>query len=249
MLNSFNSELSTKLAQIIETAQSFKGRKVAVFDADGTLWQGDLGEAFFRHQLALNTPLKIPFSNPWDTYFQEANFGDTRKAFGWLAQWNEGMAEIDLIKSCDDFYLKHWRHLVFKPVASFISQLLQNGFEVWVITGSLTWSVQAGAADLGINRNRVLGSAVKVQQGILTASIERKIPYRETKKQLIEEVIKVQPLFAAGNTYWDKEMLETAQLGALAICSEKPGEVNYEAEQKLQNLAQTRNWLRHSFML
>ncbi|MBI3543299.1 MAG: haloacid dehalogenase-like hydrolase, partial [Deltaproteobacteria bacterium] len=132
---------------------------------------------------------------------------------------------------------------VFEPMRELTHELLNLGFEVWVVTGSPRWSVQAGVKGFGIPADRVIGTSVLVKGGVLTTELEHEVPYRAGKARLIEKIIGVDPLFAAGNTYWDKEMLTLATELALAVHSEERGEPNHESEQRLQRLAETNKWL------
>ena len=41
-------DIKSRLDQLLDSNES---EKIAVFDADGTLWHDDLGEAFFKFQI------------------------------------------------------------------------------------------------------------------------------------------------------------------------------------------------------
>jgi phosphoserine phosphatase len=241
----------TVAKELIKFVESFRGRndlrKVATFDADGTLWRGDIGEAFFQHQIERRTIPRAPKRNPWNTYLKESTEGDSAKAYGWLAQWNAGVAEAELNRWCEQFFNEYWTKNVFDPMRELTHTLLNAGFEVWVISGSIRWIVQAGVKGFGIQEDRVLGSSVEVENGVLTDRIEGLVPYRASKAKLIETIIGKKPLFAAGNTFWDKEMLATASEMALAIASENDGEPNHGSEQKLRRHAESVKWLVQRF--
>lgn len=229
-------------------ASSHQGRKVAVFDADGTLWRGDIGEAFFRHQIAAKTAPHAPPIGAWEAYLTEALEGDTVKAYAWLAQWNAGLREEDFAELCDTFFRESWRANIFGAIRAFTHELANAGFEVWVVTGSPRWIVQSGVREgYAIRPERVIGTDVLVEQGVLTDKLKHEVPYRAGKARLIEKLIGEKPLFAAGNTYWDKEMMNESRGLCLAIASEQEGEPNFDSEQKLQSLARSSQWLSQCF--
>ena len=245
MITGFDANVARELTHFVERERH--GRRIAIFDADGTLWRGDVGEAFFKHQIERGTVPRAPKKDPWQAYLTEALEGETAKAYGWLAQWNAGVEEADLMRWCDEFFRDSWTKFVFEPMREFTHTLLNSGFEVWVITGSPRWIVQAGVKGFGIPSDRVLGSSVVVEKGILTDRIENEVPYRAGKARLVEKIIAGTPAFVAGNTYWDKEMMLMASEMAFAVCSEDKGEVNHESEERLQRLAETNKWLTQRF--
>lgn len=251
MFSGFDPEVSKKLEQFIVNQSKKTGshKGIAVFDADGTLWRGDIGEAFFRDQVARGTvPHAPPKNEAWNFYFNETIKGDCAKAFGWLAQWNTGVKETDLKAWAKEFYEREWAKLAFEPVRQLVRKMTEVGIEVWVVSGSIRWVVAAGAATYGIPEHRVIGTSVDVENGVLTDRIEHGIiPYRGGKVQLMEKKIKQTPIFAGGNTYWDKEMMTTATELALAIHSEHRGEPNFESEQKLFEHAKSQGWLTQKF--
>ncbi|MBI3542531.1 MAG: hypothetical protein HY075_04575, partial [Deltaproteobacteria bacterium] len=80
MIAGFDATVARELEKFLKRDwAAVPGRKVALFDADGTLWRGDVGEAFYRHQLERKTIPHAPKKNPWDTYLAEALEGDTPK--------------------------------------------------------------------------------------------------------------------------------------------------------------------------
>ncbi|MEW6056907.1 MAG: haloacid dehalogenase-like hydrolase [Bdellovibrionota bacterium] len=248
-LQGFDPDVRKTLIDFIERHSAMKDRrKIAAFDADGTLWRGDIGEAFFRWQLEQGTVPHAPKKDAWDYYFKETQEGDCAKAFGWLAQWNAGVLEADFKNWATRFFREQWAKNVFGPVGSLVNALATAGFEIWVVSGSTEWVVAAGAeAAFGVSAERVIGSAVTVENGRLTDKIARRIPYRDGKALLVDEVIGTRPLFAAGNTYWDKELLFTATELVLAVNSESEHEVNFASEQRLKEIAVERKWLVQGF--
>ncbi len=223
-------------------------RKVAVFDADGTLWRGDIGEAFFKYQVQNSLIPKAPLIKPWEIYCKAVADGKTADAFGWLAQWNEGVQEKDLRQWIQKFMKSSYgNHKIFSPMRELIKKLLKHGFEVWIVSGSMQWVVEEMAACFGMMSKHIIGTAVEVQNGVLTKKLSHFVPYRQAKVKLIKNKIQSIPLLVAGNTYWDKDMMLLTKELAMAVHSEKKGGPNYYSEQKLFQLAKKKNWITVSF--
>lgn len=202
-------------------------RKIAVFDADGTLWWDDLGESFCEHELQTGL---IPLENGespqirFDRYLAESLNGNAIVAFGWLASWNAGKVDQELQQLAREFFLQKFGPThVFQPMKRLIQELHRRSFEVWVVTAS-PQTVVAGAVEpgFGIDRNRVVGTTCKMGPGdVLTPEVER-VVYRETKASVIRSLIGTEaPLLVAGNSYGDVDMLQMATEVSLVIQSEK----------------------------
>ncbi len=235
----FDQEIHKKITEFIERhEQDPRGRKVAVFDADGTLWRGDIGEEFFQFQIEKkwNKP-----NCTWEKYWNEVKSGDKLKAYGWLAQWNAGMLEDDLREQIQVFLRERFNHAVFEPMRTLTHSLVNAGFEIWVVSASPIWNVQEATRGFGIQQDHIIGVSAIVAEGVLTEQLVTPLPYRDGKAKQIASRIGVAPLFAAGNTYWDKEMLETATEMALCISSEGIDGHNYDSESKLKALATEKN--------
>src|SRR5437588_7513896 len=65
------------------------GRAVAAFDADGTLWDADLGEALFHYQIK-HKLVPLP-ADAWNHYEEMKEKVSRRAAYLWLAQINKGV--------------------------------------------------------------------------------------------------------------------------------------------------------------
>src|SRR5436305_726829 len=65
------------------------GRAVAAFDADGTLWNTDMGEAFFDYQIR-HRLVPLP-EDPWSHYNRLKQEVSHTAAYVWLAQVLNGV--------------------------------------------------------------------------------------------------------------------------------------------------------------
>jgi len=243
-------EKATDMA--LEEAKTLKQVPVAAFDADGTLWNTDLGESFFKYQIK-NCKLKAFESineDPWTYYRRWKESGDPRPAYLWLAQINEGH-DIEEIRSWARTNVDQMSPLpIFEPQHDLIKYLIDRGVEVFVVTASVKWSVEAGAKLLGIREANVIGVATEILAGKVTAKQQGMITYREGKASaLLEKTAGIKPFLCSGNTTGDLNLLKLATKVALAVHSEQPeGSELYKTELALQNEAKANNWLRFKFV-
>lgn len=89
-------------------------------------------------------------------------------------------------------------------------QLIAQGCELWAVSSTNDWVVEAGAAAFGIPPRRVLAATLAVEDGLVTDHLLR-VPTDELKQTAIEEVIG-RPVDAVfGNSMHDFAMLEKAR--------------------------------------
>ena len=89
-------------------------------------------------------------------------------------------------------------------------QLAGQGCELWAVSSTNNWVVEAGAAAFGIPPERVLAATLAVEDGLVTDRLLR-VPTDELKQTAIEEVI-ARPVDAVfGNSMHDFAMLEKAR--------------------------------------
>ena len=115
--------------------------------------------------------------------------------------------------------------LVYQPMVELLDLLRGASFRVFIVTGGGVEFVRAVSADLyGIPPDDVVGSSVELaverREGRLV--LVRQPAFRgppnegEPKPVNIQAHIGVRPIFAAGNSAGDREMLEYASTGPLA---------------------------------
>ncbi len=225
-------------------------RPIAAFDADGTLWDLDLGEDFFQWQIqhcAGQFKFPIP-EDPWVHYRNMKASGDPRPAYLWLAQINQGLP-IETIQAWAEQAVQSQEPLaIFPDQRKLIEWLQQKGVEIFVITASVKWAVEAGAARLGIPADHVLGVATTIENGLITTQQAGTITYREGKIQaLLEKTKGLKPFLSCGNTMGDIALLENSTQLSLAVGTAINGQELFETEEKLREQARQKNWLIHQF--
>lgn len=221
-------------------------RPVAVFDADGTLWDTDLGEAFFKWQIQ-NSGLSLP-QDPWKYYRDWKGSGDPRPAYLWLAQINQGQT-IEQVRIWADQALKSSQPVpVFEDQAKLIRWLVSKKVEVYIVTASVKWAVEPGARMLGLTNDNVIGVATKISQGLVTNDQDGMITYREGKIQaLLERTQGRKPFLSSGNTMGDIALLQNSTQLSLAVGAAPRSHELFDTEEKLRDEAKKHGWLIHHF--
>lgn len=238
----------TLIQDTINAFQAKNKKLVAAFDADGTLWDTDLGENFFQYQIDQRL-VELP-PNPMDYYFDLKKLNnDPRTAFMWLAQINKN-------KSLDD--VRQWSQKAFdsiqpSPIFSeqkkLVELLLKNKVNVYVVTASIKWAVEPGARALGIPVENIVGVETQIINNVVTDLPIYPVTYRHGKVEaLLLKTGGEKPFLCSGNSMGDFELLETSQAVRLAVSAASRDDVIYKTESELILQAQKKNWLAHRFI-
>lgn len=232
-----------------EKASVSGGPPIAAFDADGTLWHTDLGENFFRYQIAHSGLKDLP-PDPWEHYSKWKSSGDPRPAYLWLAQINKGRKFSEVQAWAKQAVETLTPLPVFEEQRKWIEILLNEGVEVFVVTASVKWAVEPAAKRLGIDEKHVLGVETAVDNGVVTDRAHGFMTYREGKPSALLKVTGGRrPFFASGNTGGDTALLESATRVRLAVRT-NPSIQSDEliaSEGSLFKEATQKGWLTHEF--
>lgn len=219
---------------------------IAAFDADGTLWDIDLGETLFQYQID-NNLVKLP-DQPWE-YYENYKIRDIKKAYLWLAQICEGKKLEQVHQWAVEAVKKQSPLPIFPAQHKLIKLLLSRGVKVFIITASVKWAVEPGAESLGLTKDSVIGIETEVKDGLVTANQKGIITYRDGK---VEALLKVtngkKPFLCAGNTMGDFMLLQNATHLSLAVSAAPENEVLFKTESELYQNAVKNGWLTHRFI-
>ncbi len=245
---SYSKSIWDKIQQTLDEVLKKDPRPVAAFDADGTLWDTDLGENFFRYKIDRKL-VELP-PDPWQHYVElKKKNNDPREAYLWLAQICQGQ-KIETVKE--------WAQKSFdsiKPVPIFedqkkLIQLFQErGVQVFTVTASIKWAVEPGALALGLTHEQVIGIETAVEQEVVTSRQYGVISYREGKVQaLLAKTQDKLPFFSSGNTEGDLALLESATHLRLVVSAAARDQELFRTENKMQQIAEEKSWLKHRFV-
>lgn len=215
---------------------------VAAFDADGTLWDTDLGENFLTYQIRHKLLKNLP-EDPWHHYHQLKITHSPQVAYLWLAQINQGHSLAQVQTWAQECLDQQQPLPLFASQQKIIAHLLAKNVQVYIVTASVKWAVEPAAKLYGLTPDNVIGIATKTPQGIISSEQDGPITYRQGKVEALLKKTQGHPaFFAAGNTEGDLPLLENATHLRLVMAATQPGHSNYNTEQKMLALAKERGW-------
>lgn len=206
-IDGFDDLANRAIEDFFARTASHPGRKIAVFDGDGTTF-GQVphylaDECLYLHAQAHpeRKPEIIqrmtPLSNVSLPYVQDR------------VHYFSGMTVQELRELGDQCFRKHYLAKIYPPMRELIRRLHEHGFEVWIVTASPEALYQAFLSrELGIPITRILGVKSVVKGGVITDRIVEPVPQDEGKLEAIETFVQDRPLLVGGNSRGDKEMIE-----------------------------------------
>ncbi len=228
--------------------QNSSNSLIAAFDADGTLWDTDLGENFFQYQID-NKLVSLP-DNPWQHYWDMKKVNnDPCPAYAWLAQINKGVPLQTLRQWAQKAFDQIQPKPIFSEQKKLIDLLKSNGIQVYIVTASITWAVEPGARELGLTDSDVIGIETSVENSLVTDTVLHPITYRQGKVDaLLKRTQNKLPFLCSGNTIGDFELLNSSTHIRLAVSAASRDDKLFKSENELMIKAEEKNWWRHRFI-
>ncbi len=203
----FSDSANTALNAFFTRTAKHTGRKVAVFDGDGTVFGQTphylADECLFAHAKA--NPERNPDIIAKMRKQSNVSLPYVQNRIRYMAGLS--LTEIrDLGVSC---YERDYKGKIYPPMKALVSRLKAAGFEVWVVTASPEALYQKFLSQaLGIAITRVIGVKSVVSGGVTTDRMVEPVPQDKGKLEAIETFVQVKPLLVGGNSRGDKEMIE-----------------------------------------
>ena len=184
---------------------------IAVFDCDGTLWSGDAGSAFLYWSLEsglISDDAKAVMAARYKAY----HAGDVaeRVICGEMVQLYAGIAEAALREVAAEFFGTHIEPGVFPELERTVATLQARGLELWAVSSTTFWVIEAALKRYGIPGERILAARVKVEDGLLTDRIVD-VPTGPGKVEALARVGVTEPDAVFGNSVHDAAMLAIAR--------------------------------------
>ncbi|HYS09459.1 MAG TPA: haloacid dehalogenase-like hydrolase [Myxococcales bacterium] len=194
---------------------------VAAFDADGTLWREDVGEAFLRHLVSLGWVRLPDGSDPYQAYEREVD-RDRESGYAYAAKLQAGL-EVALLEDEAARFAASWVPPRRVGAVQGLRELCErSGLAPMVVSASALPIVLAAAPLAGFSRERCRGIEVRIRGGKFTSEVVEPVSYAEGK---IAALRGAGPLvLACGDSYTgDLAMLQAAQVAvAVAPASGSP---------------------------
>ncbi len=213
--------------------------RVATFDNDGTLWSEQ--PIYFQGMFIFDRIKAMAPQHPeWreEQPFKAALEGDLKTlAAGGMASLNKLLMTTHAGMTTDEFaviitdWLKTARHprfqrpyneLTFQPMIELIAFLQQSGFRTYIVSGGGVEFMRTWAEDAyGIPPERVIGSTIKLKYDL---DNDKPVLRRLSEIEFIDDgpgkpvaigrLIGKRPIFAAGNSDGDLQMLQWTTLAS-----------------------------------
>ena len=214
------------------------GRKLACFDADGTLWNEDIGEAFFRWLIAGRLlPNRDCASDLWAEYERRVDENRAR-GYAWAVQSMAGIPETDIMRWSFQMAAA-WPN--YRPaMATLVRGLSESGFDVWIVSATNRWTVRAAAPLMNFDPEKVIGMESVVKDGIMTETMVEPLICNAGKVTAIQTTFGRMPDVSFGDSMGDFEMLQASRQPIVIGRNDKPN-------RSLLAEAQTRGWPVHMF--
>ncbi len=236
----FSDEVNNQLNDFFKNTKNETGRKIAVFDGDGTV----LGQT--PHYLADEAMYHYAAENPeknkeiFNEMISQSNvsipYVQNRIKFiaGETLQFYRDLGE--------KYFKKYYSNKIFKPMRDLINTLKKNDFEVWIVTASPEGMYQQFLSNaLQIPITNIVGVKSTIRNGIITDEIVNPVPQDHGKKEAIETFIQDVPLFVAGNSRGDKEMIEHSK--GLKMIVNPDEHIAPDQSESIADYAKNNNWL------
>lgn len=184
--------------------------KVAVFDCDGTLWDGDAGVGFLNWSLEQGIVSRS--TSDWiDTRHRAYRAGAVSEVqiCGEMVQIYAGLRDEELRDVAARYFEEFVRPQIFPEMMGLIADLRQQGADVWAVSSTNKWIVVEGVRAFGIAPERVLAAEVAVVDGVITSELVD-VPTDEGKAVALKRVGLTRPDAVFGNSIHDLAMLEVA---------------------------------------
>ena len=222
-IEGFSKSTNKSLSDFLERHEKDKLRKVAVFDFDGTL-MGQVPYYAADELFISQSEERFLKSQSWpqiegieystdviENYRIVDNIGHAL-ALLWRVQTYKGHEIRVARQKALDFYTNHYKGKIFKQMKQLVKLFQDNGFEVWVVTGTIEFYVDRFIPEnYGIHPCRVIGVKTIIHDGLITDKPAGPVTEKEGKVDAIETIIKEKPLFVAGNSIGDLYMLRASK--------------------------------------
>ncbi|MBI4677259.1 MAG: haloacid dehalogenase-like hydrolase [Elusimicrobia bacterium] len=172
-----------------------------VFSADDTLWAGDAGSAFLRWLIAEGKLARSDGGKDLYAEYEALAGRDRAKGRAFAATLMAGMKESEVRDLAAQFFSRHFLGRIYRPMTDLVAKLRDSGRQVWVVSASNRWIVEAAAEFLRVEPERVLGP----------------VPDGARKPAAVKKRLGRRPVLAVGSGRSDRELLRRSAGPALLV--------------------------------
>ncbi len=229
-MTSASAKLSARAEEFIASVLRLRPR-VAVFDCDGTLWDGDAGADFFYWEIEQGLIPKQVADWALPRYRDyKAGRVDEETMCGEMVTLHASLPEPRIVEAAQRFFQSVIVPRIFPEMRRLTRRLAESGCRLWAVSSTNDWVIRASAAQFGFPSGQVLAACVAIEGGCATGQLLR-VPTDEGKAGIVRERIGASVDAVFGNSIHDAAMLELAR---------HPFAVNPNPD--LEALARPRGW-------
>ncbi|MGA8528969.1 MAG: haloacid dehalogenase-like hydrolase [Acidobacteriaceae bacterium] len=185
--------------------------RVAVFDCDGTLWNGDAGLGFLNW--SIEAGLLSRNASDWiDARHRLYRQDQVSEAdiCGEMVQVYASLRDDELRRAAARYFAQQVESQIFPEMRALVTDLRAAGTDIWAVSSTNNWVIEEGVRRFDIPPNRVLAAAVHVHDGLITSDLID-VPTDEGKAEALRRTGLPHPDAVFGNSIHDAAMLEIAQ--------------------------------------
>lgn len=205
--------MTATLPQAFERLAGRTGPRAAAFDADGTLWRGDVSEDFARWMIA-----RGDFDADLWAGYEQVNRLDPARGCLEILRFYRGHPLAALRQRVDEFWRTAAPRRWIGPVLEAFRWLSERGFATFVVSGTPRIVLEPLPRHLPVRPERILAlELARDGAGRATGEALGTVPTGAGKAVRLRDAGASPLLFAAGNSLLDLEMLQSSELLAWAV--------------------------------
>jgi phosphoserine phosphatase len=208
---------------------------VVVFDCDGTVIQGDIGEAMFYRQIE-RFLFRVSPALLWHDHPKRTELGNLYESLvalpaerrsqdrryqalaGFRVSEAREIANATIrselatpigTRTIGTFTLPSGIRYLREPLA-YLERLRHIGAEIWVVSGSNRWSVEAVFQPYGIPPGQVLGIDLQQDSGVLAPQVQGPVPVLEGKLDALRAHTNRQPVLVFSDSAYDLPLFRSS---------------------------------------
>lgn len=202
---------------------------LAVFDADGTLWREDVGEAFLRHLVSLGWVQLRDGSDPYEAY-ERAVDRDRKSGYAYAAQLMAGLSQAEVEKEAARFAGEWIPPRLVSDAAGLIALCRSAGLRAFVVSASARPIVLAAAPLAGIAAADCRGIETVVRGGAYTDVVVEPVTYAQGKIAVARAAGEL-ALACGDSLLGDLPLLEAARM-AVVVAPRQGSPLSAEAHRR-----------------
>ncbi len=185
--------------------------RTAVFDCDGTLWNGDAGLGFMNW--SIEAGLLSRNASDWidarHRLYRQDQVSEV-DICGEMVQVYASLREDELRRAAARYFAQQIEAQIFPEMQTLVADLRAAGADIWAVSSTNNWVIEEGVRRFDIGPDRVLAACVRVHDGLITSDLVD-VPTDEGKAESLRRAGLSHPDVVFGNSIHDAAMLEIAQ--------------------------------------